>query len=44
MKTIIAISFLIVTTLLSKSSVASGTFLVNLVPQTEEMALLEIFQ
>lgn len=42
MKTIIAISFLIVTTLLSKSSMASGTFLVNLVPQTEEMALLEI--
>jgi hypothetical protein len=42
MKTIIAISFLIVTTLLSKSLLASGTFVVNLVPQTEEMALLEI--
>lgn len=42
MKTIIAVSFIIVTTLLSKSSLASGTFLVNLVPQTKEMALLEI--
>lgn len=42
MKTIIAISFLVVTTLLSKPSVASGTFVVNLVPQTEEMALLKI--
>lgn len=42
MKTIIAISFLVVTTLLSKPSMASGSFVVNLVPQTEEMALLEI--
>ncbi|MDP2888771.1 MAG: hypothetical protein Q8P34_07345 [Bacteroidota bacterium] len=42
MKTIIAISFLIVTTLMSQLSLASGTFLVNLVPQTEEMALLKI--
>lgn len=42
MKTIIAVSFLIVTTLMSQLSLASGTFLVNLVPQTEEMALLKI--
>lgn len=42
MKTIITISFFIVATLLSKSSMASGTFVVNLVPQTEDMALLKI--
>lgn len=42
MKTIIAFSFLIATTLLSQLAFASGTFRINLVPKTEAKALLEI--
>ncbi len=42
MKTIIAFSFLIATTLLSQLAFASGSFTINLVPKTEAKALLEI--
>lgn len=42
MKTIIAFSLLVATTLLSQLSFASGTFRINLVPKTESKALLEI--
>lgn len=42
MKTIIAISFFIVTSLLSQITFASGNLSVNLVPKTDNKALLEI--
>lgn len=42
MKTIIAFSFLVATTLLSQLAFASDAFRINLVPKTEAKALLEI--